>query len=155
MFYFVVWFLQLLYLQIIKTMRTNSIIQILVFIFVASNVSANFLQSIPDGALSAIKAGNSKEIAKFFNSNIDLVILDKEGVYSKAQAELILKDFFAKNTVNPNNGFIKLHEGSKDASKYIIGTLYTNKGQFRVYFYMKNINGSFNIHQFRIEDDNN
>lgn len=112
-------------------------------------------QNIPDGVINAIKTGNSKELAKYFNSNIDLVILDKEGVYSKVQAELILKDFFSNNVVNTTDGFKKNHEGSKDANKFIIGTLYTHKGQFRVYFYMKTVNGSFNIHQFKIEDDNN
>jgi hypothetical protein len=112
-------------------------------------------QSIPNEIYSAIKTGNSKELAKYFNNNIDLVILEKEGVYSKPQAELILKDFFAKNTINPTDGFVKLHEGGKDASKFIIGTLYTNKGQFRVYLLMKTISGNFAIHQFRIEDDSN
>jgi hypothetical protein len=135
-------------------MKANSFIKTLVFIGIITGISAFNYQTIPDEIYSAIKAGNSKELAKFFNNNIDLVILDKEGIYSKSQAELILKDFFVKNTVNPANGFIKLHEGGKD-SKFIIGTLYTNKGQFRVYLLMKTISGSFAIHQFRIEDDNN
>jgi hypothetical protein len=135
-------------------MKTNPLMKVLVFIGIVTCIYAFSYQTIPDEIYSAIKAGNSKELAKFFNNNIDLVILDKEGVYSKPQAELILKDFFTKNTVNPANGFVKLHEGGKD-SKFIIGTLYTNKGQFRVYLLMKTISGSFAIHQFRIEDDNN
>jgi len=135
-------------------MKIKSILHLLIFSSLTA-ISLSFsYQTIPDGIYNSIKAGNSKEIAKFFNDNIDMVILDKEGVYSKTQAELILKDFFAKNPVIPNNGFIKLHEGGKD-SKYIIGTLYTAKGKFRVYFLMKTFNNTFNIHQFRIEDDNN
>jgi hypothetical protein len=136
-------------------MKAKSSIQLFVLLGILTGIYSFSYQTIPDGIYSALKAGNSKELAKSFNTNIDLVILDKEGVYSKSQAELILKDFFAKNTVNPSNGFIKLHEGGKDASKFIIGTLYTNKGQFRVYLVMKTINGVFTIHQFRIEDDNN
>lgn len=136
-------------------MKIKSILHLLIFSSLTA-ISLSFsYQTIPDGIYSSIKAGNSKEIAKFFNDNIDMVILDKEGVYSKAQAELILKDFFAKNPVIPNNGFIKLHEGGTEASKFIIGNLYTNKGKFRVYFLMKPLNNSFIIHQFRIEDDNN
>lgn len=154
MFYFVVWFLQGLMLLNSKIMKAKSIFRLVVILGIVTGSSSFIYQSIPDGIYSAIKAGNSKELAKYFNTNIDLVILDKEGVYSKSQAELILKDFFSKNTVNPGNGFIKLHDGGKD-SKFIIGTLYTNKGQFRVYLVMKTINGLFTIHQFRIEDDNN
>jgi hypothetical protein len=136
-------------------MKAKSSIQLFVLLGILTGIYSFCYQTIPDSIYSALKAGNSKELAKSFNTNIDLVILDKEGVYSKSQAELILKDFFAKNSVNPSNGFIKLHEGGKDASKFIIGTLYTNKGQFRVYLVMKTINGVFTIHQFRIEDDNN
>jgi hypothetical protein len=136
-------------------MKKNSPIKFMVILCIMFAITAFKSQSIPDEIYSAIKSGNSKELAKYFNNNIDLVILDKEGVYSKSQAELILKDFFSKNAVNPTTGFIKLHEGGKDASKFIIGTLYTNKGQFRVYILMKTISGAFAIHQFRIEDDSN
>jgi len=110
--------------------------------------------TVPDEIYTAIKAGNSKVLAKYFNANVELVIIDKEGVYSKTQAELILRDFFSKNI--PSN-LVKRHEGKsgKEASKYVICTLTTSKGQYRVYFVMKNSNGEFTIHQFRIENDSN
>ena len=110
--------------------------------------------TVPDEIYSSIKSGNSKVLAKYFNSNVELVILDKEGVYSKVQAELILREFFTKNT--PVN-LVKRHEGKsgKEASRFVICTLSTAKVQYRVYFVMKNNNGEFTIHQFRIENDNN
>lgn len=151
-----VWFLHEYYIVYNSNiMKARSLFRLVLLLGMIMGVSSSFIyQTIPDGICNSINTGNSKELAKYFNTNIDLVILDKEGVYSKPQAELILKDFFSKNTVNPENGFKKLHEGGKD-SKFIIGTLYTNKGQFRVYLVMKTINGMFTIHQFRIEDDNN
>jgi hypothetical protein len=110
--------------------------------------------TVPEEIYSAIKAGNSKVLAQYFNSNVELVILDKEGVYSKIQAELILREFFTKNIPIT---LVKRHEGKsgRDASKYVICTLTTSKNQYRVYFVMKNNNGNFTIHQFRIENDNN
>ncbi|HEY4786340.1 MAG TPA: DUF4783 domain-containing protein [Bacteroidales bacterium] len=110
--------------------------------------------TVPEEIYSAIRAGNSKVLAKYFNSNVELVILDKEGVYSKTQAEYIIREFFAKNMPT---SLVKRHEGKsgKEASKYVICTLSTSKGQYRVYFVMKNNNGEFTIHQFRIENDNN
>lgn len=110
--------------------------------------------TVPEEIYSAVRAGNSKALAKYFNSNVELVILDKEGVYSKTQAELILRDFFVKNV--PSN-LVKRHEGKsgKEASKYVICSLSTSKGLYRVYFVMKNSNGEFTIHQFRIENDSN
>ena len=47
----------------------------------------------------AIKSGNAKEISKHFDSSISLKILNKEDVYSKAQAEIIIKDFIMKNPI--------------------------------------------------------
>ncbi|NJK98710.1 MAG: DUF4783 domain-containing protein [Bacteroidales bacterium] len=35
---------------------------------------------VPDGIVAAFKTGNAKELAKFFNTTIELVILDKEGI---------------------------------------------------------------------------
>lgn len=135
-------------------MKAKSII-IMTFLFLGVFYNAEAQIIIPDGIYSALKVGNSKELAKYFNGNIELVILDKEGVYSKSQAELILKDFFAKNELLTPNGFMKVHEGGKDVSKFIIGTLYTVKGRYRVYLVVKNIDNVVAIHQLRIEDDNN
>ena len=134
-----------------KTIGSKVSILVIVSLLIFT-VNLHAQPSVPDGIFNALKAGNSKELAKFFYDNIELVILDKEGVYSKTQSELIIRDFFSKNI--PNN-YIKLHEGGgKDASKYIIGRLSTSKGQYRIVFLMKNAKGEFCIHQFRIEDDN-
>jgi len=108
--------------------------------------------SVPDEIYSALRTGNARELAQYFNSNVELVILEKEEVYSKTQAEQVLKDFFSKHFPT---GYTKLHEGGKDASRYVIGKLSTTRGQYRIYFLMKTINGQFAIHQFRIENDNN
>jgi hypothetical protein len=62
-----------------------------------------------------------------------------------------MKDFFAKNT--PKNFNVK-HDGvSQDGSKYSIGSLETNTGTYRTYYYLKNNNGSFLIKELRIEKD--
>jgi hypothetical protein len=137
-------------------MKAKTLLFVIIFLGINNIIFGyNFQVAVPDGIINSLKVGNAKELAKYFNDNIELILLDKEGVYSKSQAELILKDFFTKNAVNSPNGFIKLFEGGKDSLKYIIGTLYTSKGRYRVSLFFKNINGSFIIHQLRIEDDNN
>jgi hypothetical protein len=136
-----------------KTIKLTSAVFVVLSLFLVSFESEQQV-TVPDEIYSAIKAGNAKVLAKYFDTNVELVILDKEGVYSKTQAELILRDFFSKNT--PSN-LIKRHEGKsgKEASKYVICTLSTSKGQYRIYFVMKNNGSEFTIHQFRIENDNN
>jgi len=80
-----------------------------------------------------------------------MVIVDKEGIYNKVQAEMILKDFFSKN---PPRKFSLLHQGGKAESKYGIGNLVTSENTYRVYFLLKTTNGKPLIHQFRIETEN-
>jgi hypothetical protein len=114
-------------------------------------LSAQSLNEIPGGISLALKAGSSSELMKYMNDNVEMVILDKEGIYDKSQAEMILKDFFSKN--QPRK-FSLLHQGGKSESKYGIGDLETANESFRVYFLLKEKGGKPLIHQFRIEKEN-
>jgi hypothetical protein len=113
-------------------------------------LSAQPAGSVPEGITAAIKAGNSREFARFFNTNIELVLPNVEAVYSKTQAELIIKDFFSKN---PPSNFIILHQGGRESSRYAIGTLTTSRGGYRIYFLLKMLSGEALIHQLRIEKE--
>jgi hypothetical protein len=100
---------------------------------------------------ASMKSGNYKTIAGYFNTSVELNIPGADGLYSKTQAELLLKDFFSKNA--PRNYVVK-HDGvSQDGSKYSIGTLETASGSFRTYYYLKNNNGSYLIKELRIDKD--
>ncbi len=117
-------------------------------------MSFNIQQSsLPSGLFNAIRAGDAKALANYFNTDVELIIIEKDGVYSKLQAEQIIKDFFLKNV--PGR-FVKNHEGGKDESRYGIGTLNTSTGQYRIsFFLMKTVTGEYLIDKFIIEDDNN
>ncbi|MFW5803850.1 MAG: DUF4783 domain-containing protein [bacterium] len=104
--------------------------------------------TFPDRIQTAIKQGNAAELASFFNSSIELVILDDEHIYSKSQAEQILKDFFRKY---PPESFIIIHEGGKEVSQYAIGKLKSSSNTFRITIFLSK---NSMIHQMRIEKDN-
>jgi hypothetical protein len=91
---------------------------------------------VPIGVKDALNSGNSQQLSKFFNKNIDLLIDEKEDVYSKAQAELILKDFFTKH--HPDTFKVE-NEGFSEGMNYTIGKLITSNGKFRIYltYYIK------------------
>jgi len=107
---------------------------------------------IIDNAITiALKNGNSAEIAKYFDASIDLTLPNNEGVFSKAQAALILKTFFAKH--QPSS-FSIVHNGdSKNNSHYSIGNLKTNNGVFRTYLLYKEVGKKITILELRIESD--
>lgn len=95
----------------------------------------NSLAQVPENIMKGFKAGNAREISNSFASNINLKILDKEEIYSKAQAELILKDFFSKN---PPVKFSEIHTGNpRNGARYSICKLETSSKVFRTYIYLK------------------
>jgi len=105
---------------------------------------------ISDDAAAAVKTGNAANVAKFFAASVDMKIIDKEDVYSKAQAELVLKDFFSKN---PVKSFAVVHKGtSKTGDQFAIGTYETSSGKkFRTYFLFKKEGAGLTIQQLRFE----
>ena len=105
---------------------------------------------IPAGITVAIKAGNASELAKYMNSTVELLLLDKEDFYKKVVAETILKDFFSQYHARD---FSIRHQGARNDAQYAIGNLVTEKGSFRVYFLLKKVNDELLIHQIRIESD--
>ena len=108
----------------------------------------------PDGDLDriglAIQTGNSKELSKYFDNTVEITIGENEETYSKAQAEMVLKDFFTKN--KPAS-FKLIHNGSSQGSQYGIGTLITDKGSYRTYIYLKQKGESVFIQEIRFENE--
>lgn len=133
-------------------MKKIKLLVIAIVLIAGANVlSAHPIFDIPPKIFDAMKVGNATELAKHFNSSVELVILDKDDVYSKQQAEQILKSFFEKNKVK---SFALLHQGGKEGAQYAIGNLETVSGKiYRVYFLVKESTGNPLIHQMRIEEE--
>ncbi|MDJ1469994.1 DUF4783 domain-containing protein [Cytophagaceae bacterium DM2B3-1] len=99
-----------------------------------------------NGAKVALKSGNARELAKYFNSNIELIIesehveMDK---VSQTQAELILRTFFQKN---PAKDFAYVHQGaSPEGSKYSTGSYMSGSKSYLVYIVVKQFGGKYMI----------
>jgi hypothetical protein len=103
---------------------------------------------LPADIVLSFKAGNAAELAKHFHTNVELIILEEEDVYSKSQAEQIIRKFFADHKPS---GFRVIHEGEK--GRYAIGSLETSKATYRVYILMKDQENTPLIHQLRIEEE--
>ncbi|MCX2574615.1 DUF4783 domain-containing protein [Pedobacter sandarakinus] len=102
-----------------------------------------------DELSSYFKSGNSKEIAKNFASTIELIIIDEEDVYSKAQGEQILRDFFIKHPPTKATVFHKINNSPN--YRFGVVLLSTAKETFRVSITMKKFANSFLITELRIE----
>ncbi len=110
-----------------------------------------FRTDVIDDIASAIRSGNPKSISKYFIERIDMKMIDKEDVFSKQQAEMILKDFFDKHVIK---SYTVAHKSeAKNGSQYVIGTLDTSNGKFRTYFLIKTTGDKTLVQQFRIENE--
>jgi hypothetical protein len=109
---------------------------------------------IVDELLIHFKAGNSKEIARNFAASVELIVIDQEDVYSKAQSEQILRDFFLKN---PPAKIALIHRLGNNNPNYKLGifSLSTKNGKFRITITLnlKKLTNTFQITELRIEPD--
>jgi hypothetical protein len=129
--------------------RIIAILFITSTVFFSGGISAqestdNFLKILTE----IFNSGNSSELGKHFNPTVELELLEEENIYSKAQAELLLKDFFSRN--KPTSFKIN-HQGNKGNTSFAIGSLVTQNGSFRVSIFIKTDKNKLLIHQLRIE----
>ena len=105
-------------------------------------------QSVIDEVIGALRTGSSNQLSTYFDENVELTLPDKSDSYSRAQAELIVKDFFGNNGVK---GFELKHKGDSPGGHFCIGTLQTNAGNFRTNVFMKTKNGKEVVKEIRFQ----
>ncbi len=105
-----------------------------------------------DAITKAISSGNADALGQYFDSNVEIAVMDKEETYAKAQAIQVMKDFFAKN--KPST-FKQVHQGASKGqdSQYCIGNMTASSGTYRVYIYMKVSGGKQVIQELRFDKE--
>lgn len=110
--------------------------------------TAAYSLDVFDDIANALRSGDARAVSRYFGNTVDLTIGSQEEVYSKMQAEQILKDFFSKNSPR---SFTIIHQGlSKEGARYAIGSLVTAQGvTYRTYFFVKIQGNSAVIQEIR------
>lgn len=106
---------------------------------------------IVDTLCALFKAGNSKEISKNFSPSVELTINDEEDVYSKAQAEQILREFLTKNP--PVNSAVVHLINTNPNYRFGVLSMSTKNGKFRVAITLKKTSNVFFITELKIDPD--
>ncbi len=102
-----------------------------------------------DDITSCIKEADTKELSKFFSSTVSMTLLNDDGVYSRVQAEIILREFFNRNL--PTGVSIAHRLDSNPNFRYVVLNLETASDTFRVSYKLTNSDNSFRITEFRVE----
>ena len=103
-----------------------------------------------DDVINALKAGNAQELSKYIDDNIEISLPDKSDNYSRAQAVMVLKDFFNNNGVT---GFDVQFKGENGSGQYCIGNLKTKSGLYRTTVFMKSKEGTQVIKEIRFKSN--
>ncbi|MES2830131.1 MAG: DUF4783 domain-containing protein [Bacteroidota bacterium] len=124
---------------------------ILIVLFFHFPASIAIQGDVIDDLCSQFKAGGSKEIAASFSPTVDLIIIDEEDVYSKAQAEQILRGFFSKYP--PVKSTVLHRLNTNPNFRYGAFSLITKNGSFRVSATLKKSGSAFFITELKIETE--
>ncbi len=132
-----------------KKMIFPVIILLIVSVFPIHLLIANY-GNITQEVTQAIRRGSSRDLARNFGNNVDLAVPGNDGTYSKAHAELIMRNFFSDN--RPDSFTINHQGASRDGSLYVIGTFETTGNKsYRTYFLIKKVSDNYFIHQLQFE----
>ena len=128
-------------------MKTFKFYLLCLSLFAAVSLVEAQSSEVPSEIISALNEGDASQLSTYLNANFELVIDNKNDVFSKQQASGIISDFFRKNRVS---SFQLLHKGNKDLASFAIGMLKTSNGNYRVYVLTR----KNEIQQLRIEPSN-
>ncbi len=134
-----------------KMSKTPVFVGVVLFFLLAPVAGGQSVENIPPEIVRAIRLGDAGKLSPWFNSSVQLIILEKENVYSRSQATMILKDFFKKH---PPLSFTLIHEGGKPKARFGIGLLKTAGQTYRLYLLIKPGPSHPVIQQLRIEKEN-
>ncbi|MBN2892561.1 MAG: DUF4783 domain-containing protein [Bacteroidales bacterium] len=104
---------------------------------------------IPQSIFKAIEKGDADHLAAYFNQSIDLLLVDKSGIYNKDQAEILLRDFFKEN--EPTY-FEIIEQQQQISSSFAMCNIQNSKGdKFSVYILVRKFAGKSIITKLKIE----
>ena len=107
-------------------------------------------QTVPADLVSALGRGDATVLSAWFHQSLEMSILEEEYETSKNQATRILESFFKDHKPT---GFKVSFEGTKEQSKYAIGTLNTSDGSFRVNLFFMDKDNKRLIYYLSIEKE--
>jgi hypothetical protein len=117
-------------------------------LFFILSVGLAYGQGAVDDIGGYIGSGNIGGISRYMDNAVALTIFGSQSTYSKSQAEMVLRDFFNKNSPK---GFTREHGGGSNNCSYAIGTLTTSTGSYRAYFSLRQKDGGYIIKEIRLE----
>lgn len=113
--------------------------------------SSLFAQDVPVGVVVAFKQGNSVTLGKYLGDKVEVIIEAHNTATDRDAAEAVMAEFFSRHRVKQ---FEVNHQGQRNESSFVIGTLVTADGDYRVNCFFRRVQNKYVIHQIRIDKTN-
>jgi Domain of unknown function (DUF4783) len=101
-----------------------------------------------DAVATAIRTGNVNQLSAFFDISVDISLPDKSDTYSKAQAEMVIGDFFNTNRVQ---NFKITQQGESGGTFFCAGILQTRAGNYRTTLFFKHKGDKHFLQEIRFQ----
>jgi len=107
-------------------------------------------QIVSEHLVEAIRKGDANRMSEWFHQSLEMTVLEKDYMASKAQATRIIENFF-KNY--PPSEFKISFEGTKEKSRYAIGSLKCEGNSFRINMFFMTSGNDRLIYYLSIEKE--
>lgn len=126
---------------------------LLLSLFIILNIfNAHSQAELLEDITVSFKSSDHRLLAKHFSGKIEINLLEQSNVYSKSQAEMVMKDFFSKYEPTDFQILYK-NNPSNEQVRFAIGQLDSYAGRFRIFFILKTIDGMVYIQEMRFEQE--
>jgi hypothetical protein len=104
-----------------------------------------------DDVVNAVRYGRVPDISKYLDNIIPITINNNQSIYSHAQADMVLKDFFSKNT--PSDFIVGNSGPSGNNATFVVGELITAAGKYNVYILLKSAGSNYILQELRFNKE--
>ncbi|MDX9931913.1 MAG: DUF4783 domain-containing protein [Bacteroidales bacterium] len=107
------------------------------------------IYELNDKISDAIRSGDASKLASCFAPTIQLSVPGKKGDFSRTQAEIIMRDFFAQY---PPSSFSVNSEGKTSGTNfYTLGSYVSGSVRFKVYYVIQKADSEITLHILKFE----
>lgn len=132
-------------------LRKNIILlSILILSLLLIKAPITFGQTVSEEVKKAFQAANADKLSNHFGNTLRINIPGIDTQCTREEARDEMNNFFTDHQVK--NFEIKF-KGEKNNSNFLIGTLYTGKGTYRVNLFFRKSGGGNYIHLLRIDKE--
>ena len=128
--------------------------QILVILFlIPLSLKSLCGQTFIEDLSKIIEQGDASVFSQYFDKNINISFDNSQAIYSRSQAQIVLKDFFEAEPVKYYKVNFRSHTDNNEVL-YLVSTLKTTKSEYLVYLAFKFQNKKYILTELQFKRQN-